>query len=303
MKNNVSNIANLSNENGSEQWHIAAVGGNASRNLMVTVSGGRSSARMAHHIKNAEKYKGFKKVYVFCNPGKERIETIKFLKEIEKYFGIDIIKIEGVYSENMGVGVKYRIVDNWDDLDMSGRVYAEMVKHKNKGVFDGLPHKDAPYCSDMLKTRPAKKLCDEIFGVNNYIKAIGFRREDMPKRISWPEIKVDKTRIFPLITDFYAPISQTDLNRWWDKQDFKLSIHGKYGNCQDCWKKSDINLVDNIRYGMDFIGWNRQMELEYGNTSFRGNKSINDLVRMAEMPFTHEFDFQEKEDGKCVCNF
>lgn len=270
------------------------------KNLMVTVSGGRSSARMARYIQTSKKYKNYDKVYVFANTGKERPETIQFLKDIEKYWKMPLVKIEGVYSQIMGVGVGFKIVD-WDDLDMSGRVYEEAVKHKNKGEFSGLPHKDAPYCSDMLKTLPCKKLCDELFGVNNYIKAIGYRKEDMPKRITWAEIKIDKTRIFPLITDFDYPLGQRDLNDWYEKEPFKLSLHGKLGNCEDCWKKSETTLIDNIRYGTRFIPWNQRMENEYGNTSFRGNKSIDDLVKMASLPFTPEFQFEE--DDKCVCNF
>lgn len=271
-------------------------------NLMVTVSGGRSSARMARHIQTSEKFKAHNKIYVFANTGKERPETIEFLKNIERVWKMPLVKIEGVYSEIMGVGVKYKIVD-WEDLDMSGRVYKEAVKHKNKGEFRGLPHKDAPYCSEMLKTLPCKKLCDEIFGVNNYKKAIGFRKEDIPKRITFSTLKLDDRRIFPLLTDFKKPVSQIDLNKWWDKQPFKLELHGKYGNCEDCWKKSDAGLVDNIRYGTRFIDWNRRMEKEYENTSFRGNKSIDDLVKMAQMPYTHEFDFDEKQEDNCVCNF
>lgn len=271
-------------------------------NIMVTVSGGRSSARMARHIQTSEKYKDFEKIYVFANTGKERPETIDFLKNIEKVWKIPLVKIEGVYSKIMGTGVGFKIVD-WDDLDMSGRVYEEAVQHKNKGIFSGLPFAGAPYCSEMLKTLPCKKLCDEVFGVNNYIKAIGYRKEDMPKRITLAEIKIDTTRIFPLITDFDYPLGQRDLNKWYENESFKLTIHGKLGNCEDCWKKSEANLIDNIRYGTRFIDWNRRMEAEYGNTSFRGNKSIDDLVKMAEEPFTPEFNFEEVEDDNCVCSF
>jgi 3'-phosphoadenosine 5'-phosphosulfate sulfotransferase (PAPS reductase)/FAD synthetase len=66
-----------------------------SNNLMVTISGGRSSAMMARHIQTNEKYADFKKVFVFCNTGMERPETIDFLKNIEKFWQIPITKIEG----------------------------------------------------------------------------------------------------------------------------------------------------------------------------------------------------------------
>ena len=269
-------------------------------NLMVTVSGGRSSAMMARHIQTNEKYADFEKVFVFCNTGMERPETIEFLKNIEKYWEMPLVKIEGVYSNDLGTGVRYKIVE-WDELDMKAVTFSKMIEHKNKGVFSGLPNQDAPYCSENLKTLPAKKLCDDIFGVNNYKIAIGFRKEDMPKRISWAEIKEQKQKLFPLLTDFYTPISQIDLNKLWEKEDFKLELHGKYGNCELCWKKSESTLLENIRFGTSFIDWFKKEEEKYNTVCFRGHKSIEDLVRLSKLPYTHEMVFEE--DTNCVCSF
>lgn len=269
------------------------------KRLLITVSGGRSSAMMARHIQTHEKYKDYTKVYVFCNTGMERPETIDFLKKIEKHWGIDIVKIEGVYSQEMGVGVGYNIVD-WDTLDMTAQPFAQAIAHKNKGIFKGMPNPKAPFCSELLKTLPSRSFAKDIFNNEKYLTAVGFRAEDMPRRISWAEIREDKKRIFPLITDFENPITQMDLNRYWSEQPFKLEIHNKYGNCELCFKKSEANLIANIRYGTRFIDWYKTMENKYQGVSFRNNKSIDDLVKMAQMPFTAEMDFEE---SKCVCNF
>ena len=72
-----------------------------------------------------------------------------------------------------------------------------------------------------------------------YIKAIGYRKEDMPKRVTLYELSQDKKRIAPLLTDFDQPISQRDLNVFFDNEQFKLGIHSKLGNCELCWKKSE----------------------------------------------------------------
>jgi hypothetical protein len=269
-------------------------------NLMVTVSGGRSSAFMAYHILQNEKYKDYNKVFVFCNTGMERPETIDFLKNIVNYWKIDLNIIEGVYSNEMNVGVSYKVVD-FGTMNMNALPFSQMIEHKNKGIFDGMPNPEAPYCSDMMKTRPAKKFADEIFGVNKYKKAIGYRKEDMPKRISWAEIKEEKQRIFPLLTDFELPISQIDLNKFWDKQPFKLSIHGSLGNCELCWKKSDNNLIENIIYGTRFIDWFKKEEEKYNSVSFRNHKSINDLVKLAELPRTGKLELED--EFNCVCSF
>lgn len=269
---------------------------------MVTISGGRSSAMVARHIQTSEKYKDYNKIYVFANTGQERIETIDFLKNIVKHWGIKLNIVEGVYSNVMGVGVSYKLVD-FDTLSMNSEPFSGAVMHYNKGEFHGLPFSKAPYCSRAMKTDPCKKFADDIFGVNNYIKSIGFRKEDMPKRITFAEAKEDESRIFPLLTDFKTVIGNSELNQWWDKQAFKLSIHGNLGNCELCWKKGDDALLQNLRYGTRSVEWWRKMEAKYGNTSFRGNKSIDDLVKMAELPYTHEFNFPVEENDSCVCSF
>ena len=225
------------------------------KNLLVTVSGGRSSARMARHIQTHPKYADYNKAFVFCNTGMERPETINFLKNIVKYWKIPLTIIEGVYS------------------------------------------------TEKVKSNPTKKFANDIFGKgkDSYQLAIGYRKEDMPKRISWAEIKADTKRIFPLLTDFEVPIGQHELNIFWDSQPFKLGIHNKFGNCELCWKKSTPNLIDNIRYGTRFIDWFKAMESTYQSTMFRDRRSIDDLVRLAQEPIQLSFPF-ETADG-CVCSF
>lgn len=271
------------------------------KNILVAISGGRSSAMMSYIIHHSDKYKDYNVVYCFANTGMERPETIEFLKNIEKHWHLDIVKIEGVYSEQMGVGVSYNIVD-WDELDMNAKTFEGAIMHSNKGSYDGLPNSSAPYCSTRLKTIPSKKLGDDIFGVGNYQLALGYRAEDMPKRISWSEIKADKKRIFPLLTDFDKPITQKDLNRFFDNQPFKLGIHSNLGNCELCWKKSNKNLIEVIKYGTRFIDWMIEMEDKYNNTMYRNKLSIKDIVKMASFPSTAEINFDDNDDN-CVCTF
>lgn len=271
------------------------------KNLIVAISGGRSSAFMSYHIQNSPKYKDWNKIFVFANTGMERPETIDFLKNIEKHWGIEIIKIEGVYSSEMGVGVKYKIVD-WNELDMNAKPFEGAIMHINKGSYDGLPNSGAPYCSQYMKSWPTKVIGNDIFGSNNYKTAIGFRFEDMPKRISFAEIKMDQKRIFPLLTDFETPVTQQFLNDWWSKQPFKLEIHNKFGNCELCWKKSEKNLIEVIRHGTRFVDWVDNMEQKYQNTMFRNKLSIRDLVKMASLPTTAELNFDDIDDN-CVCSF
>jgi len=273
---------------------------NGSAYLIVLISGGRSSAMMARHIQTSEKYKDFEKLYVFCNTGQERPQTIDFLKNIVKYWNIPLNIIEGVYSDETGVGVKSKLVD-FETLDMTGRVFSEAIGQLNKHKWTGVPNTATPYCSDHLKTLVSHDFARKIFGTTKYIKAIGYRKEDMPKRVTLYELKEDKKRIAPLLTDFEQPIGQRELNIFFDNEPFKLEIHSKLGNCELCWKKSEKNLIESIQFGTRFIDWHKQHEEKYGNMFFRNNLSITDLVKMAESGTqTNIFD---DVDDSCVCSF
>ena len=270
-------------------------------NIVVSISGGRSSAMMARTLQTSEKYKDARKLYVFANTGMERPETIEFLQNIEKHWGIDLVKIEGVYSTVPGVGVRYKVVE-YETMDMKAKVFSEAIEQYNKGTYSGLPSSAAPFCSRVMKSDPITKFAKDIFGKQKYIMSLGFRREDMPRRISWPEIHKDDSRIFPLLTDFPEPVGLRELGAWWDKQPFKLGISSRLGNCELCWKKSDKNLVEAIQHGTRFVGWWREHEEKYQNTAFRHKKSIDDFVRMAQMPQTMQMNFDDTGE-ECACTF
>lgn len=270
------------------------------KNLVVTVSGGRSSAMMAYHIHTSAKYKDYEKLYVFCNTGMERPETIDFLKDIVKYWEIPLNIIEGVYSIVPGVGVKSKLVD-FDTMDMEGKVFKNMIEHFNKLKWGGLPNPATPYCSNYLKNRPTNHFAKSIYSSTKFITAIGYRSEDMPKRITIKELIEDKKRIAPLLTDFDFPISQKDLNIFFASQPFKLNLESNLGNCELCWKKSDKNLIKAIQKGTRFIDWHNELEKNYNDCFFRNNRSINDLVNLANSGT--QLSLLDDIGDKCVCNF
>lgn len=268
--------------------------------LMVLVSGGRSSARMAKHIRKSKKYKKYKIVYVFCNTGQERPETIAFLKNIVEVWGIPLVILEGVYSMEPGIGVKHKVV-TFETMDMEGRVFSEMIAHLNKHKWTGVPNSATPYCSEYLKTRVSHSYAKEVFGTTKYLKAIGYRAEDMPKRVTVAELMVDTKRIAPLITDFDRPVNLLDLSYFFQDEPFRLTIESKFGNCELCWKKSHKNLVECIQLGTRFIEWTKEEEDKYGNLFYRENLSIMNLVDMAKSGVN--MDLWDDEGDSCVCSF
>ena len=270
------------------------------KNLVITISGGRSSAMMARHIQTHPKYDDFQKAYIFANTGMERPETIEFLRNCEKHWGIEIIKVEGTYSAEQGIGIGYKIV-GWDELDMDANPFAGAIMQKNKGKFNSLPNSSAPYCSDSLKTVPLRKCANDIFGNKNYQIAVGMRWEDTPHRISMAEARISEASIYPLLLDFDTPINLSLLDKFWQTQPFKLTIPSYLGNCELCWKKSNKSLAKIVKEGSKFVKWWQDMEKNYDSSSFRGKKSIEFYIKLAQMPVEEEINFDTTSDS-CVCN-
>lgn len=276
--------------------------------LLINVSGGRSSAMMARHIQISEKYKEYEKLFVFCNTGLERPETIQFLKDQIKYWDLPLYLIEGVYSLKKGVGVKSKIVD-FETMDMEGKPFSQAIEQLNKNEWCGVPNEAIPYCSDYLKKRVSHHFAKKVFGTTKYISAIGFRLEDMPKRVTWKEVKMNKKEIFPLLTDFGNAVDQFELNRFFNGEEFKLQIHSEIGNCVYCQKKSDRNLIKAIQFDLrkqdfKYIDWYRKEEQKYGNRFFRGNLSIDDLVKTAQCALNDGTQLEMFSDvgEACMCN-
>lgn len=268
--------------------------------LVVLVSGGRSSAMMAYHINTSEKYKKFEKLFLYTNTSLERTETIEFLKDIINYWEIDIHFVEGIFEKNTTSIISSKRV-GIEKLKMKGEVFGDMIERQFVKNGHSLPNISAPFCSNLLKKQVANHYAKAYFGTPSYIKALGYRAEDMPKRITFKELQENKYTIAPLLTDFDKPITQKDLTYFFEKQPFQLNLASGLGNCALCWKKSFKILIKNIQYGDANVAWMQEMETKYQATMFREKKSINELVALAESG--QQINMFADVGDECVCSF
>lgn len=258
---------------------------NFRKHLICSVSGGRSSAYMAILVnKFPKKYKYRTKQYVFANTGLESQETIDFLENLENFLQQPIVKLEFDVVDNK---YTYNIIDHWSELNMKGEPFAKAINYQNRNKHTGMPHMKQPYCSGAMKKDIIRKYSKESLGTIKYAQAIGFRKEDMPRRITFAEIEERRPAyIFPLITHYIRPIGIPQLNAFWNKMPFKLNIPGHLGNCLLCWKKSDKVIDQVLKSGhpqvKNNIEFYQRQELLQGNTSFRQRRSITDMITQSE---------------------
>jgi hypothetical protein len=260
------------------------------RRLLVSFSGGRTSAYMLWWLLNKwEDRHNWEIIVVFSNTGKEAEGTLFFVDECSQEWGVPIVWVEAKHKDENGIpfsekgwSVKHKIV-TYETASRNGEPFEEMIS------ILGIPSTNAPFCSYQLK-----KLAIESFiksmGWEDYYKAIGFRYDE-PNRI--PENWLTQKLLLPLV--FENPTTKPQVVAWWQKQSFDLAIHPDDGNCDGCWKKDDARLARIYNRKPTVFDWWELMGDKYGMMNprnvpleppfnfYRGNKSVMDIRKLAEL--------------------
>lgn len=263
------------------------------KNIFCSVSAGYSSVMMA--VKLREWFPDHNIVYAMANTSKEREESLEFMNECDKHFGLNMSWVEAEFHQERGVGTTFKVVD-YKDIKRNGEVFEQGIKKY------GIPSKINKWCNREMKLIPLKKFCDSIFGKKNYSIAVGIRADEMDRVTK--EYKNNNV-FYPLLD---RGITTRDRNKFWDSQPIKIKIPAYKGNCDLCFEKSNRKLMTIIKEEPHTAEWWDNMIKEYskvtidgkdsynyyaendGMNFYRQNLSIKDLVKMAEEPFRKATD-------------
>ena len=263
------------------------------KNIFCSVSSGYSSVMMAIKIK--EWYPDHNIIFAMANTSKESIESLAFMNECDKLYNLNLKWIEAEFHEK-GIGVTAKVV-NYKNLKTKGEIFEDGIKKL------GIPSNVNKWCNRDMKLIPLKKYADSVFGLNNYSIAVGLRIDEMDRvRKDYKDNNV----FYPLM-DY--KISKKDRNKFWDNEPIKITIPAYKGNCDLCFEKSNRKLMTIIKEEPDKAIWWDSMIKKYshiekenspsyndllkennGMTFYRGYKTIDDLVKMAEEPFSKATD-------------
>ncbi|MFM2005156.1 MAG: hypothetical protein RLZZ09_811 [Pseudomonadota bacterium] len=250
------------------------------RRLLISFSGGETSALMTKTILEQMKDEYDEICVVFANTGQENEETLEFVDRCDRAFGFNTIWIEAVTLPKRGVGCGFKVVD-FNTAARNGEPFEAMIQKY------GLPGPSRPHCTRELKGRPIKKWAKENGWLpRQYDLAIGIRTDEID-RMS-PRAKEDRI-IYPLVSRF--PHTKTMVNEFWRRQSFRLDLKGYQGNCKWCWKKSLRKHLTIISETPEAYEFPERMESAYAHTGagytgepkrfFRDSRTVADLRHMA----------------------
>lgn len=266
---------------------------NMKQNLLISFSGGRTSAFMTKYILDnwSEKYNI---IVVFANTGREFEQTLEFVNECDKRWNFNTIWIEAETNPIYKKGVSAKVV-NFETASRNGEPFENMIKKH------GIPNVRMAICTRELKSCAIKAYARQI-GFKKYKTAIGIRADEID-RINPNHEK--KGFIYPLVS---LGTTKPDVNEFWINNDFDLQLKGYEGNCDLCFKKSLRKLLTLVVEHPEKIEWWAGIENRFGNyfpptrkmtkctaNFFRNNLSTSDLILLSKKPFE-----KAKDDSKYV---
>jgi len=262
------------------------------KKLLISFSGGRTSAYMTWWMQNIWKHRGeYEMIVVFANTGREREETLQFVNQCDRYYGFKTIWVEAVVNPENNKGTTHKIV-NFQTANRTGQPFEDMIAKY------GIPNQNAPHCSRDLKKQPIKSYAREL-GWRKYETALGIRTDE-PKRLDWESKKKNK---FLYLAEL-IPTTKSDINLFWSKQPFDLNLKSYEGNCDLCWKKGLRKLMTIVKDKPEFADWWREMDEKYSMFTpetkmnkaaapyrfFRDNMTIDDIIEESKFDFTPSRD-------------
>lgn len=252
---------------------------------LVSFSGGRSSAMMLKIMLDNGMIDA-DTVVAFANTGKEREETLEFVRDCEKFFGIKVWWVEYIPEKPL-----YRIVD-FDTASRNGEPFEALTKRAKY-----LPNAVQRICTGDLKIKPLNRLMKRHFRYKTYEKFMGIRHDEMSRYL-----KNKDTSKMPL---FEMSITKHQVKAFWDLQHFDLQIKDGWGNCDLCFQKGRAytgKLVKLIREEPERADWWIEMEQKTG-ARFIKAISYAQLKHIATNQTTLNFDDIEalEETLDCYC--
>ena len=227
-------------------------------------SGGRSSAYMMHHVVEANGGLPPRSVCLFMNTGKEREETLDFVRRCAQEWGIPIIWLEYRYRADARGGRAdpkhhYAVVDH-ATAARNGEPFRDMVLARRR-----LPNVVERSCTQELKRATADRYLRRTMkwagfdkGAKSVVSVIGYRWDE-PKR--WgKDIYKECRQEYPMV---HAHVMRADVERFWKGMPWDLQLQNSdWGNCDLCYLKGKGKISQFMRLEPERAQWWSALEAE-----------------------------------------
>jgi 3'-phosphoadenosine 5'-phosphosulfate sulfotransferase (PAPS reductase)/FAD synthetase len=269
---------------------------------LISFSGGRTSAYMLWRILQAHGGVLPDDVHVvFANTGKEREETLRFVRECGARWGVKVRWLEWrCRLKRTPLEQRFEEV-GLNSAARRGEPFAALIASKR-----ALPNAVQRRCTEHLKMQVCADFM-EAQGYSHWSNVIGLRRDEV-SRVATKDRQNEAGNLpwvncWPL---FKADIVKSDVLEFWLgdgselPQGFDLGLAGWEGNCTLCFMKGRKLLEHLIRLNPKETHWWSDLETSVGAT-FTTEYSYSELARSVRrsplLPMGGDFDEFDAECG------
>jgi 3'-phosphoadenosine 5'-phosphosulfate sulfotransferase (PAPS reductase)/FAD synthetase len=211
---------------------------------VINFSGGRTSAYMTKRLID----EGGEYLVTFQNTGKEMPQTLDFVNECDKQWGLNVVWLE--YRKP----ASFEVV-TYETASRNGEPFNQLLQQRPSAI----PNQQFRYCTLEMKINTLKRYLKSI-GVDNYISYNGIRYDE-PRR--WAKVDaIDVDVELPLVK---WKTTKLDVLNWWEKQSFDLKVNEPYGNCDGCFLKGKGKLSIIAKEKPELFDWWINVEKESGH--------------------------------------
>ena len=215
------------------------------RPAVVQFSGGRTSGMMLGKIVQAFGGKLPKDVVVcFDNTGKEREETLTFVRRVGEHFGVRINLLEWRADEP-----GFEVVGH-NSLSRNGEPFNALIEKRRY-----LPNSVTRFCTVELKIRTTQRFLRSL-GWEHWTSVVGFRADEMRRVTNMcgrNDLGKDPFRSVAPLAD--AGVMKADVNAFWRRQPFDLELRPHEGNCDLCFLKRRSKVREIMWERPDLAAW------------------------------------------------
>jgi 3'-phosphoadenosine 5'-phosphosulfate sulfotransferase (PAPS reductase)/FAD synthetase len=236
---------------------------------LLSLSGGRSSGYMLWRILQAHGGALPADTHVvFCNTGKERPETLDFVRDMGERWNVPIVWLEWCLwmrttkSKKTASGFVTRQTAGFDRVyyetaSRNGEPFAALIARKKY-----LPNTAIRFCTEELKVKTCVRFMRSL-GYARWNNVIGFRGDE-PRRVAKAKAKNDegKRRWVDVMPMHEAHVSSRDVAGFWKAQPFDLAIESWEGNCDGCFLIGVATMVKRLRARPEIAPWWSERERE-----------------------------------------
>lgn len=231
--------------------------------FVVSFSGGRTSGLMLYKI--LEAYGGKMPEHgkvVFCNTGKEREETLRFVERCSLEWGVEITWLEYRWIEFETPKVhQYK---NGNTREIRGEHQFQVVDYATASrngepleqairSHQFLPNVVTRFCTVDCKIRTAQRYLLSL-GWYRWINAIGLRADE-PKRVERLRATNRHSNEEPFAPLDEAGLELSDVQAFWKSQPFDLQLEPHEGNCDLCFLKGKGKILRILKDKPELADW------------------------------------------------